>query len=50
MHFKFLRQATKHKDGHDGVLYLHNWGTGWQELVFPNVEEALKWYAAVTAQ
>lgn len=30
----FKRVATKAKDGANGFLYIHSWGTGYQELIF----------------
>lgn len=36
----FKRMATKTKDNKDGVLYIHSWGTGFQELIFDNHEAA----------
>ena len=30
----YLRKATTAQDGADGVLYRHEWATGWQDLVF----------------
>jgi hypothetical protein len=42
----FMRPATKKKDGHDGVLYMHNFVTGFQELVFDNHEAARKYAKA----
>lgn len=38
----YLRVAHKQKDGADGVLYMHQWATGYQELVFVNEEAAKK--------
>ena len=34
--FTYLRKAHKNRDGMNGVLYHHSWGTGGQELVFPD--------------
>jgi hypothetical protein len=31
---KRVRKNIDHTD--DGVMYLHHFGTGWQELVFPD--------------
>jgi hypothetical protein len=39
----FVRVATKAKDNADGFLYIHNWATGWQELIFHTKEEAALW-------
>jgi len=32
------RKGITHTD--DGVVYIHHFGTGWQELVFPDHEAA----------
>lgn len=29
-----IRRALKSRDGYDGILYVHQWPTGFQELVF----------------
>lgn len=29
-----IRRATKQQDGAEGYLYVHQWPTGFQELVF----------------
>jgi hypothetical protein len=29
-----IRRATKHSDGAEGILYIHQWPTGFQELIF----------------
>lgn len=29
-----IRRATKSRDGHEGFLFVHQWPTGFQELVF----------------
>ena len=36
----FQRMATKQKDGKNGVLYVHAWNTGFQQLVFDDHEAA----------
>lgn len=36
----YVRIAYKAKDGHDGFLYLHSWGTGIQALIFGSHEAA----------
>lgn len=38
----FKRMATKAKDGNKGVIYLHSWSTGYQELIFESHEAANK--------
>lgn len=38
--FIFLRIAKQKVDGYAGVLYLHHFGTGWQELIFTSHEAA----------
>ena len=38
LHFK--RMATKSKDGKDGVIYVHCFNNGYQELIFDNHEAA----------
>lgn len=40
----FKRIATEKKDGKNGFLYFHHFGTGWQELIFDS-HEAAKEYA-----
>ena len=37
----FLREATEEKDNATGLLYVHHWGTGFQQLIFQSDEEAL---------
>jgi hypothetical protein len=32
--------ATKQKDASDGLLYIHSWPTGWQELIFHSKQHA----------
>lgn len=29
-----IRRASKHGDGAEGILYVHQWPTGFQELIF----------------
>ncbi len=41
----FLRMATKAKNGRTGVLYVHNWATGYQELIFDDHESAKRFEA-----
>ena len=36
----YKRKAVKQKDGCTGLLYVHVWQTGWQELIFPTHEHA----------
>lgn len=45
----YVRRAIKSKDGADGVLYYHAWGTGNQELVFASHEAAEQWAAHESA-
>lgn len=42
----YRRIAITNKDGWNGYLYLHHFGTGWQELVFKTHDDAVK-FAAV---
>jgi len=39
----YLRIATKSRDGADGFLYRHDFGTGYQELVFASHDKASEW-------
>lgn len=39
----YLRKAVKAKDGDDGLLYRHEWPTGFQELIFSSEEAAKRW-------
>lgn len=39
----FLRVARKATDGHDGYVYRHNFGTGFQDLIFESHEAANRW-------
>jgi len=32
----YIRKATVKQDGAEGLLYRHEWPTGWQDLVFSN--------------
>ena len=43
----FVRVATEAKDTHSGFLYIHNWATGWQELIFSSKEAAESWITIV---
>jgi hypothetical protein len=36
----YARVALKAKDGTDGLLYIHRWKTGNQELIFPSEDAA----------
>lgn len=36
----FKRVASHRTDGSDGLLYIHSWPTGWQELIFHSREHA----------
>lgn len=36
----YQRVAMKAKDGANGFIYLHTWGTGYQQLIFPSHEAA----------
>ena len=47
-HFLYVRAASKYKDGNCGVLYRHYWATGWQELVVPSHELAMRWIMSQT--
>jgi hypothetical protein len=40
-----IRRASKHGDGAEGIVYVHQWPSGFQELIFENekiAEEFLK--------
>lgn len=39
----FKRIAHKAKDGQGGVIYVHTWSTGFQELIFNTKEQAEKY-------
>jgi len=43
----FLKEATEAKDGSDGLMYCHHWGTGFQNLIFKSHEEANEWIKGV---
>ena len=43
----FLKEATEAKDGSDGLMYCHHWGTGWQHLIFQSDEEASEWIKGI---
>mgnify|MGYP000432078952 CR=1 FL=1 len=36
----YVREAKKRSDGSDGLLFVHRWGTGYQELIFPTRQAA----------
>lgn len=38
----FIREATVKKDFQAGVLYLHSWASGHQELIFGTHDDAAK--------
>ena len=38
----YQRVAKRGKDGTDGYMYLHHFGTGWQHLIFYNHASAQK--------
>lgn len=43
----YVKRATKNANGlQDGYVYMHHFGTGWQELVFSTHENANKFAAA----
>lgn len=42
----YQRQASKAKDGLKGYLYKHNFGTGWEALVFTTKEKAIEYAKA----
>jgi len=39
----FIRESIDSKDSVNGFLYIHHWGTGWQELVFNSKDDACAW-------
>lgn len=39
----YLRKATAVQDAGAGLLYLHHWATGYQELIFPDAAAAQRW-------
>lgn len=43
----YIRCAHKEKDGHDGLLYLHRWPTGFQYLIFPDSHTAEEWIGRI---
>ena len=43
----FVRIARESKDNANGFLYVHNWETGFQELIFKSKEEAEEWIKIV---
>jgi hypothetical protein len=46
----YVRKASRAKDGQDGVLYFHHFGTGSQELIFQDHGAAAKFAKAETAR
>ena len=36
----FLRKTNRNDTGHPGLIYVHHWGTGYQQLVFASKEAA----------
>ena len=46
----FARVATQAKDNADGFLYVHNWATGFQQLVFASKEAAETWISNTNEQ
>lgn len=40
----YIRVAIEKKDGRNGVLYLHHFVTGFQELIFDTHEHAKKFF------
>lgn len=47
---RFLRLATRAKDGFDGMLYRHSWGSGYQDIVFPSQRAANAFLKDVASQ
>ena len=41
----YSRVAHKAKDGTDGLLFVHTWATGFQELIFQSYDSAKRWLA-----
>lgn len=39
----YIRRATVARDGSAGLLYLHDYGTGYQHLIFQTHEHAKTW-------
>ena len=39
----YVRVARESKDNHNGFLYVHNWPTGFQELIFSSKKSAETW-------
>lgn len=39
----FKRMAIAAKDGKTGVIYIHSWGTGFQELIFDSHSAAIRY-------
>jgi len=46
----FVRVARKAKDNANGFLYIHNWPTGFQELIFKSKEKAEEWILIVNTK
>lgn len=40
-----LRVTHKERDGHEGFLYVHQWPTGFQEVIFANEKLAEQFLA-----
>lgn len=45
-----LRSAHKHEDGAEGILYMHQWPTGFQELIFANEKLADQFLARLNQE
>jgi hypothetical protein len=45
----FSRIATEKEDGTSGFVFIHNWATGWQELIFSTAIDAAAWIKKVNA-
>lgn len=45
-----LRAAHKHEDGAEGILYMHQWPTGFQELIFANERLAEQFLARLNQE
>jgi len=43
----FFKKVTGAKHGSSGLMYVHDWGTGWQHLIFKSHEEASEWIKGV---
>jgi hypothetical protein len=42
----YKRVAHKSNDGDDGLIFVHTWATGFQELIFRDYDHAKKWMVA----